>query len=150
MPYSGADVLAHLSELARQRAALPRISRILIISQDQAEGDLIQSVLRAVVGYDTHIAIAGAASDVRISPKNPAPQAVFWVDTGRTTSPAEIAKTLSALRSAGIVCPIAVIRDKVTHQCKAQHYDLGAADVLSRDEVCGLRLRECLLRLLAV
>ena len=150
MVYSGAKVLAHLSELARQRARLPRISSILIMSQERAGGELIRSTLRAVVGYDTSISVvlthAEASQHVKLRP----PQIAFHLGGTLIDRPSSIASHFQALRKAGIICPVAIIRNVMTPKIKCQILDLGAIDVFHRDEICGLRLRECLLKLAPV
>lgn len=148
MAYSGADVLAQLSELARQRAAMPAVSSILVVSHNRAEGDLIQSALRAVVGYDTRIIVSHSLAEAVRDSKTVAPQIGFCVDDGKGAH-GGCAQTLRDLRTAGISCPVAIIHGEVTPQIKTRLMDGGAADVLNRDDVCGIRLREGLLRLLA-
>lgn len=148
MAYSGADVLAQLSELARQRAAMPEVSAIMVVSQNRAEGDLIQSALRAVVGYDTRIMVCHSLAEAVRDSKSVTPQIGFCVDDG-TNAHGGCAQELRELRAAGISCPVAVIRGEVTPQIKARLLEIGATDVLNRDDVCGIRLREGLLRLLA-
>jgi DNA-binding NarL/FixJ family response regulator len=147
MPYSGADVLAHLSELARQRAALPRISGILILAQNISDGELLQSVLRAVVGYDTQIAVSQTLDEAVRSSKTLRPQLGLFLNDSNPPTPSLI-HVMRGLRTSQINCPVAVIRDVVTPAIRCEVLELGASDVLTRDEVCGMRLRECLLRLL--
>ena len=148
MAYSGADVLAQLSELARQRAAMPVVTSIMVVSQNRAEGELIQSALRAVVGYDTRIMVSLNLAEAVRDSKSVTPQIGFCVDDG-TSAQGGCAASLRALRAAGISCPVAIIRGEVTPQIKNRLMEIGATDVLNRDDVCGIRLRECLLRLLA-
>jgi DNA-binding response OmpR family regulator len=147
MPYSGADVLAHLSELARQRAELPRVSCLLVMSYDRAEGDLIQSALRAVVGYETRILVVAALGEAVQYSKLYPPQASFCLDNAPAKK-VDCEQSLRGLREAGITCPVAIIRGTVTTQIRCKLLDAGASDVLTRDEICGIRLRESLLRLL--
>ncbi len=147
MPYSGADVLAQLSELARQQAGLPRALSIMIVSHDQAEGDLLQSALRAVVGYETRIFVATSMAEaLKLSKVNP-PQIGFCLDNAPLKK-AGCEDALRMLRDLGLACPVAIVRNSVTPQIRCKLLDLGATDVLNRDEFCGIRLRECLVRLL--
>ena len=147
MAYSGADVLTQLSELARQRAAMPVVTSIMVVSQNRAEGDLVQSALRAVVGYDTRIMVSSSHAEAVRDAKTVTPQIGFCVDDG-TNAHYDGAASLRALRAAGISCPVAIIRGEVTPQIKNRLIEIGATDVLNRDDVCGIRLREGLLRLL--
>jgi hypothetical protein len=147
MAYSGANVLAHLSELARQRAELPRVSCLMIVSYDRAEGDLIQAAMRAVVGYDTRILVVASLGEAVQYSKLYPPQASFCLDNAPAKK-VDCEQALRGLREAGISCPVAIIRATVTTHIRCKLLDAGASDVLARDEVCGIRLRESLLRLL--
>lgn len=146
MAYSGADVLAHLSELARQRAELPRISTILVLAQQRSTGDLIQSALRAVVGYEAEIIVAPTFEVAIRDLGKQQPQIVFLIDTAHQRA-AYFGGLLQSFRKMGIHCPVAIALDVISPQLRCQLLDLGVLDVFHRDEICGLRLRECLLKL---
>ena len=146
MPYSGADVLAHLSELARQRAELPRITSLIIIASHRPSGELIQSALRAVVGYDTKIFVAANVHQAVTHAAELQPEMTFYVDESPLRTDAFTA-VLQALRKGGLVSPITVVRSELTSLIRSRLLELGAIDVVHRDEVCGLRLRESLLKL---
>ncbi len=145
MPYSGADVLAHLSELARQRAALPRVSCIFVLAKSVADGDRLQSILRAVVGYDTQIVVAQSLDEIVRLSKPLQPLFGIFLNDANPPTPS-VKHVMRGLRAGGVGCPVAVIRDVVTPAVRCEVLELGASDVLTRDEVCGMRLRECLLR----
>ncbi len=146
MPYSGADVLAHLSELARQRAELPRISTVLVISRLEATGELIQSALRAVVGYEADIVVCPNVAEAIRTLRDRQPQIAFICDD-KHLAIEWFQATAQSIRKAGLACPLAFILEHVSSQLRCQLLDIGALDVFHRDEVCGLRLRESLLKL---
>lgn len=146
MPYSGADVLAHLSELARQRAELPRIAGLIIIATHKPSGDLIQSALRAVVGYDTKILVAATVQQAVADTGEIAPEMIFYLDESALRLDAFTA-VLQGLRKGGLVSPVTVVRAELSSQIRSRLLELGAIDIVHRDEVCGLRLRESLLKL---
>ena len=146
MPYSGADVLAHISELARQRAELPRIAHIVVVSRQEATGNVIQSALRAVVGYETDIRVYRSVSEAGRGLSNPAPEIAFLSDD-KTMSLDWCRLTLQSLRKGGLQCPVVFILDTISPQLSSQLFELGALDVFHRDEICGLNLRQSLLKL---
>lgn len=148
MPYSGADLLAHLSELARQRAQLPRIGCIQILALQRTNGDLLQSALRAVVGYEVEILVAADLTGALRNMNQPQPQIVFILDDVHNRRD-WFAGLVLDIRKAGLSCPLAIVLEVCTPQLRCQLLDLGVLDVIHRDEVCGLRLRECLLKLVS-
>lgn len=148
MAYSGADVLAHLSELARRRAEIRRVSDAIVIAPQALEGEIIQSALRGVMGYDARITIVQMISDAVSLTRSKPPEVVFVLDPSKSEGAG--ANTLRALRTAGLQSPVAIISDLLTLKTAAEILAAGAFDVMHRDEVCGVRLRECLLRLAAL
>ena len=146
MPYSGADVLAHLSELARQSAALPRLSNVVIIAKQQGAGDVVKSGLRAVIGYEALISVSDSVAEAAVAMKQNKSQIAFFLDESERPV-RDFTALLNRFRSVGFSCPLVFISSEITPQIKSQFLVQGALDVLHRDEVCGLRLRECLLKL---
>ncbi len=148
MTYSGADVLAHLSELARQRALTRRVTDAIIIAPQSQDGEFLQSALRGVMGYESRILISAMVSEAADLTRLKQPEVVFALDP--TKVEAVSSKTIRSLRTAGISCPVAVISDLMTQKSAAEVLASGAFDVMHRDDVCGIRLRECFLKLAAL
>jgi hypothetical protein len=145
MPYSGADVLAQLSELARQRAEMPKIEGVLILAQSAPAGELVQSALRAVVGYETAIELVATLAGSR-KPGQKAPSIAFLYDD-QNDFLERFGNLMALLRRANITCPVAVISTTLPPQDYPKIIELGAIDIMHRDDICGLRLRETVLKL---
>jgi DNA-binding NtrC family response regulator len=118
MAYSGADVLAHLSELARQRAQIRRVADAVVIAPQPQEGEIIQSALRGVMGYDARITIVQMIGDAAKLTQSKPPEVVFVLDP--STTEAAGPSTLRALRSAGVQSPVAIISDQLTLKTAAE------------------------------
>lgn len=146
MPYSGTDVLTQISELARQGAAGPRFSHLLVLARQQAQGDVVKSALRALVGYDALISVENSIREAAKSLPRNNPQLAFVVDDTNATVE-NFSAVIAAFHKAGFSCPLVFISSRITAQNKLHILALGALDALHRDEVCGLRLRQCFLKL---
>jgi CheY-like chemotaxis protein len=148
MTYSGADVLAHLSELARQRALTRPVADAILVAPQPQDGEFLQSALRSVLGYNTRISIAAMITDAAKMARDKQPDVVFALDPSKLEAAG--VKTLQSLRTAGIRCPIGIISNYVSPKSASEIMQAGAFDVIHRDDVCGIRLRQCLLKLAAL
>ena len=141
---SGGDFLAKKSDVVQLSKKLPKLSQVLIVEDETFDADRLRATLRVILGYDLNVrraATLGAALDAVIAML---PELIFLDDLLKPTDTAS--HTIPFLRRAKYEGPIIVISGQVTRTRKAELIQLGATDVIHKDDVDSVRLAEALAR----
>ena len=144
---SGGDFLAKKSDITRLRLELPALSDILVVDDETFDADRLQATLRVMFGYDVKVrraATVGSAVDCVLKQN---PELIFLDEHLKPSDTAT--DTIPFLRRAGFSGPIVVISGQVTRKRRQQLMDIGAAEVIHKDDVDSVRLAEAMLRVYA-
>jgi DNA-binding NarL/FixJ family response regulator len=145
---TGGDFLAKKSDTTQLSKKLPRLNDVLIIEDERVDADRLKATLRLVLGYDVGVRMAntlGAALDCVMASS---PDLVFLDDLLKPVDTAT--HTIPFLRRAKYEGPLIVISGQVTRTRRRELVDLGATDVIHKDDVDSVRLAEALVRVFNV
>ncbi len=145
---SGGDFLAKKSEVTRRGKGLPPISTVLIIEDETFDADRLRATLRLAIGYDIEVRRAqtlGSAVDMLLAS---VPDLVFLDDILKPSDTA--VNSIPYIRRAKYAGPLIVISGQATRTRKAELIALGATEVIHKDDVDSVRLKEALLRAFGV
>ncbi|MBX9926796.1 MAG: response regulator [Hyphomicrobiaceae bacterium] len=145
---SGGDFLAKKSDVTRRGKSLPPISTVLIVEDETFDADRLRATLRLALGYEVDVRRAqtlGSAVDMVLAH---VPDLVFLDDILKPSDTA--VNSIPYIRRANYTGPLIVISGQATRSRKAELIGLGASEVIHKDDVDSVRLKEALLRAFGV
>lgn len=142
---TGADYLAHKSELAKSRKDLPSFKDILVVEDDKLEGERLVATLRGLFGQDVEVRKAktvNVAIDMLLQ-KLPD---LIWLDD--YVGPHDTAlDSLPLIRHAKFTGPIVVVSGRMSRHRRAELLAKGADETINKDDLDSGSISEALLRL---
>lgn len=144
---SGGDFLAKKSDVTKLRLQLPSLKDILVVDDETFDADRLQATLRVMFGYDIEMRRAATIAKAVDCVLNRQPEMVFLDDCLKPSDTAT--DTIPYLRRAGFSGPIVVISGQVTRKRRQELMDIGASEVIHKDDVDSVRLAEAIVRVSA-
>ena len=147
MPITHLNFLTKKSDITRLRMQLPALKDVLVVDDETFDADRLQATLRVMFGYEIEVrraATIATAVDCVLSRK---PEIVFLDDCLKPSDTAT--DSIPFLRRAGFEGPIVVISGQVTRNRRRDLMDIGATEVIHKDDVDSVRLAEAMLRVYA-
>ena len=141
---SGGDFLAKRSGVTKSKHNLPKLNNILIVEDEATDADRLKATLHLMFGYDIQIQHAATLSIATDLILENTPQLVFLDDILKPSDTAS--HSIPLIRRAGFDGPIVVISGQVTRTRRNELYDIGATEVLHKDDVDSVHVAECLTR----
>ena len=141
---SGGDFLAKKSEVIKLRQQLPALRHVLIIEDESFDADRLTATLRVIFGYDIEVRHADTLNKGLDFVLQKVPELIFLDDVLKPSDNA--ADSIPILRRAEYEGPIVVISGRVTTKRAFDLKDVGATDVIHKDDVDSVRLGEALIR----
>lgn len=145
---SGGDFLAKKSDVIRRGKNLPAIANVLIVEDETFDADRLRATLRLALGYEVTMRGAqtlGSAVDMVLAH---VPDLVFLDDILKPSDTA--VNSIPYIRRAKYDGPLIVISGQATRSRKAELIGIGATEVIHKDDVDSVRLKEALLRVYGV
>lgn len=142
----GQSYLERRSELARRLSERPGFKSITIIDDVQFDADVLSGTLRRVLGREIDITTSRSIMALHKLWEAGMPDLVFMDD--RIGHIGTAATHVPVLRKMGYLGPIVVVSGLMTRERRAQIIQLGAVDMLHKDDLDTLTVMELLLRLL--
>lgn len=143
---SGGEHLEKRSELLRTEMGLHQLSDILVVEDEKRDADRIQATLRLMVGYgELDVRTASTISTAVDAVLERQPQLVLLDDALKPSDTAT--DTIPFLQRAGYAGPIVVISGQVTRRRRTELMQAGATDVIHKDDVESVKIRECLAKI---
>ena len=139
-PKSGGDHLEKRSDVIKSQRQMPKLDNILVVEDNASDADRMQATLHLMQGYDIEVRSAATISTAvdQVLAKRPA---LVLLDD-RLKPADDATQTIPFLRRAGYDGPILVISGEVTRRRRKELMDVGATDVLHKDDVDSVRLAE--------
>ena len=131
--HSAVRVLQARSRIAQAMKVVPRYKNILIIDDEQRDGDRLASTLRTIFGYDIEVRqcrTLGTALDAVVTNQ---PDLIFLDDRLGSIDKAE--KSVPFLRTARCSAMIIVVSGQVDRRRRADVLLLGVGGVIDKDEL---------------
>lgn len=141
---SGGDFLAKRSDVNRAGLALPKLSNVLIIEDETFDADRLRATLRIVLGYEVTVRRAQTLNSAVDMVLAHMPDIVFLDDILKPSDTA--ANSIPFIRRAKYEGPLIVVSGQATRSRKAELLSLGASEVIHKDDVDSVRLKEALVR----
>ena len=141
---SGGDFLTKKSEVIKLRKQLPPLGNVLIIEDETFDADRLTATLRVIFGYDIEVRTADTLTKGLDGVLQKPPELIFLDDILKPSD--EATQSIPFLRRAGYDGPIVVVSGQVTKKRAFVLKDVGATDVIHKDDVDSVRLGEALLR----
>lgn len=139
---SGGDFLTKKSEVVKLRKQLPELHDVLLIEDEAFDADRLAATLRVIFGYDIDVRHASTLTRGIDCVLERLPQIVFLDDVLKPSDTA--IQSIPFLRRAGYDGPIVVVSGQVTSKHAFDLKDVGATDVIHKDDVDSVRLGEAL------
>ncbi len=144
---SGGDFLAKKSDITKLRLQLPALKDILVVDDETFDSDRLQATLRVMFGYDIDMRRAATVASAVDCVRNRRPELIFL---DYCLKPSDTATdTIPFLRRAGFDGPIVVISGQVTRKRRQELMNIGAAEVIHKDDVDSVRIAEAMVRVYA-
>ncbi len=144
---SGGDFLAKKSDLNRLKHVLPALKDILVVDDETFDADRLKATLRVMFGYELEIRRAATVASAVDHVMKKQPELIFLDDCLKPSDTASV--TIPYLRRAEYHGPIVVISGQVTRNRRRELIEIGAAEVIHKDDVDSTRLAEALLNVYA-
>lgn len=141
---SGGDFLAKRSDVNHAGLALPKLSNVLIIEDETFDADRLRATLRIVLGYEVTVRRAQTLNSAVDMVLAHMPDIVFLDDILKPSDTA--ANSIPFIRRAKYEGPLIVLSGQATRSRKAELLSLGASEVIHKDDVDSVRLKEALVR----
>ncbi|MEL7047454.1 MAG: response regulator, partial [Pseudomonadota bacterium] len=121
---------------------------ILVVEDEDRDANRIQATLRLMVGYASiEVRIAKTISTAVDAVLERTPELILLDDALKPSDTAT--DTIPFLKRAGYMGPIVVISGQVTRRRRTELMAAGANDVIHKDDVESVKIRECLARVFA-
>jgi len=140
----GVDILTKKSEVTKMRKQRPALSTVLIIEDEKFYADLLAATLRVIFQQDIEVRHADTLTKGVDCVLEQKPDIIFLDDFLKPSDNA--AQSIPFLRRADYVGPIVVVSGQVTKNRAFDLKDVGATDVIHKDDVDSVRLGEALIR----
>ena len=140
---SGGDFLTRKSDLTRLSKLLPSLRDILVVDDETFDADRLKATLRVMFGYELDLRRAATVASAVDQVIKRQPELIFLDDCLKPSDTATV--TIPYLRRAGYAGPIIVISGQVTRNRRRELIELGAAEVIHKDDVDSSRLAEAML-----
>lgn len=141
---SGGDFLTKKSEVISLRQKLPDLSNVLVIEDEDFDADRLCATLRVIFGYDLNLRHANSLTKALDMVLQQKPELIFLDDVLKPSDNA--AQSIPFLRRADYDGPIVIVSGQVTSKRAFDLKDIGAIDVIHKDDVDSVRLGEALIR----
>ncbi len=141
---SGGDFLTKKSDITKLRQQLPDLKDVLVIDDETFDADRLQATLRVMLGYDLEVRRAATIASAVDCVLSRVPELVFLDDCLKPSDTAT--DSIPFLRRAGFEGPIVVISGQVTRSRRQVLMEIGATEVIHKDDVDSVRLAEAMLR----
>jgi len=145
---TGGNFLAKKADVTKSRMALPALTDILIVEDENFDADRLRATLHIMFGYTIQVRRAktlGSALDAVIERH---PEVIFLDDYLKPNDNAT--HTIPFLRRCGYLGPIVVVSGEVDRQRRGTLVKAGAIDVIHKDDLDSVRIAEALSRMHAV
>ncbi|MEO1206768.1 MAG: response regulator [Pseudomonadota bacterium] len=143
---SGGEHLEKRSELLRTEGGIRQLKDILVVEDEERDADRIQGTLRLMIGYSgLEVRTASTISTAVDAVLERQPQLILLDDALKPSDTAT--DTIPFLHRAGYDGPIVVISGQVTRRRRTELMAAGATDVIHKDDVESVRIRECLAKI---
>jgi DNA-binding NarL/FixJ family response regulator len=144
---SGGDFLARKSDLNRLKPELPQLKDILVVDDETFDAERLKATLRLMFGYDLELRRAATVASAVDQVIKKQPELIFLDDCLKPSDTANT--TIPYLRRAEYTGPIVVISGQVTRSRRKELIEIGATEVIHKDDVDSSRLQEALLSVYA-
>ncbi len=141
---SGGDFLTKKSEVIKLRQQLPVLSNVLIIEDETFDAKRLAATLRVIFQHDIEVRHADTLTKGVDCVMQKKPDLIFLDDFLKPSDNA--AQSIPFLRRADYDGPIVVVSGQVTRKRAFDLKDVGATDVIHKDDVDSVRLGEALIR----
>lgn len=139
---TGGNFLAKKADVTKTRMALPALTDVLVVEDENFDADRLRATLHIMFGYTIQVRRAktlGAALDAVIER---APEVIFLDDYLKPNDNAT--HTIPFLRRCGYTGPIVVVSGEVDRQRRGVLVKAGAIDVIHKDDLDSVRIGEAL------
>jgi CheY-like chemotaxis protein len=143
---TGGDYLERRSALARQLSEQQTFKSITILDDVQFDADVLAGTPRRVLGREIAINTARSLMALHKLWETGLPDLVFMDD--RLGHMGNATGHIPALRKLGYLSPIVVVSGMMSRERRAQVMQLGAANMLHKDDLDTLTVMELLVKLL--
>ena len=144
----GSDILAQRHSTTAAIDGFERLKDILVIEDNPIDGDRMRATLHLSVGRHAKIRRAETLASALDRVIEKMPDLIILDDYLKPNDTAT--DTIPYLQKAGFEGPIIVISGEVNRQRKIELVNLGAADVLHKDDVDSVQVRAALNRVLTL
>ncbi len=138
----GPKHLARKNELAGAQAKHHALRDILLINTGPLDAERLTATLRVLFGYKAQIRTASTLPDGIDFIENAVPSVVFVDDRPQHGVDAE--QAIPLLRKASFLGPIIVVGEKIAPARRAKLLQIGAGEVLHRDDLDSVSVAEAL------
>ena len=143
---TGGDFLAKKSDVNKLRTDLPSLNDVLVVEDETLDAERLKATLRVMFGYDLEVRCASTAAGAVDCVMERQPDLVFLDDILKPSDNAT--QTIPFLRRANYTGPIIVISSQVTRNRRKELLDVGANDVIHKDDVDSVELAQSMIRVL--
>lgn len=140
---SGREHLTRRSKVTRRLKAMLPIASVLIIDDNDVEGEALMATLRLILGHDTPLHFARRLPDARRLLQSEVPAVVFLDDRLGHSVSAEV--SLSMLRASGYTGKPILLSGMLTRARLIELKRLEVSDIIHKDDLDALRIMEALL-----
>lgn len=145
---AGGKFLDRKSDVTKASDHLPSLTNILLVEDETPDADRLKAMLHLMFGYDISVRRAATLNSAMDAVLADMPDLIFLDDILKPSDTAT--QSIPFLRRAGYDGPIVVISGQATRTRISELKTTGAADVLHKDDVNSVRVRECLAHLYGV
>ena len=139
---TGGDILTRRNEATWAKQSLPNLNDILIIEDDELDGERLQATLHIVLGRDVKVRRAPTLTSALDCVLETRPDMVFLDDYLKPNDTA--LQTLPLIKRAGYDGPIVVVSGALTRRRVAELKAAGAASCIHKEEVDSGSVTEAL------
>ena len=140
-PSQPADHMARRLDAFRSDWIQSLVENVLIVEGQPGEGDVLASLLRALLGRQVEARRAFGAGGALAAIATDSPKLVLWRDAGGG-APSE--DGIQRLRGAGFAGPVVVVIDRLPALLAIRLRKAGALDVIEKDDLDSVRLADAL------
>ncbi len=142
---TGADYLVEKSNLSRSRDKLPALTDILIVEDNDLEGDRLTGTLRAMFGYDVDVRRAKTLSSAVDMVLAKVPELILLDDY---LLPQDSAlNSIPHLRRANFNGPIVIISGMMDKLRRTELMAKGASETIHKDDLNSVAIGNALMAL---
>jgi DNA-binding NarL/FixJ family response regulator len=138
----GPKHLARKNELAASQAKFQTLRDVLLIDTGHLDAERLTATLHVILGYKSQIRTAWSLADAVVYLETEPPTVVFVDDVPEPGTDAE--QAIPLLRKAGFAGAIIVVGEKVAPARRAKLLQIGASEVIHRDDLDSVSVAEAL------